>query len=359
MSSEISAATGSTSIDMIMAEMPDWHSEFASDLADAYANHAPMVLVALDRIGGDGARLRDFFDYYRKEKCLLPPPPRRAALDALTWESAIGHRDRETDLRDFFIAEVSRLEIEAALARYLPQLAPGVGASAFHGLMRMAYAVLRKDPIEVAMALAYWSACWLTMPASTGAAPITLDPVEVLLRVSAIDALHHLPQPELLWHNMVIVGQVQEFAPVVDWLDVSGDAMARMAGAAIVLFTATQDFCALHAVTGLHWLRIIRPYSPVHELMLRHFWQGVAALMGKMGFPALPDAATLDLWRNFPVPSWSEIEAAATKSYDEHDFSITYSCREEMKLYGDPLYQLAAAKRLGLLGDCGAAFPDP
>ena len=124
-----------------------------------------------------------------------------------------------------------------------------------------------------------------------------------------------------------------------------------MASASIALFTATQDFCALHAVTGMHWMRIVLPYCPTPDVMLRHFWQGVAALMGSMGFPSLPSAETLDAWRRLPVPSWDEINAAAAQSYDEHDLSITFSCQEEMKLYGDPLYQLAAARRMGLVPD--------
>ena len=334
-------------LDRLMAQMPDYHSEFAK----TYANHAPMVLVALHRIGGDGPRMNDWFDHYRDEKKLFGPPARQAPLTAETWETAIGHRDRETDLRDFFVAEVDRLGIEGALAAYLPRLSPGVGASALHALMRMAYALLRKDATEVAVSLAYWSACWLEMPKSTGAAPVTKDPAEVLARVAAIDALHRLPQKELLWHNMMAVGEVPEFAPVVDWIEVDDDTVARMASASIALFTATQDFCALHAVTGMHWMRIVLPYCPTPDVMLRHFWQGVAALMGSMGFPSLPSAETLDAWRRLPVPSWDEINAAAAQSYDEHDLSITFSCQEEMKLYGDPLYQLAAARRMGLVPD--------
>lgn len=334
-------------LDRIMAEMPDWHSEFAR----TYANHAPMVLVALDRIGANADRLRDFFEHYRVAKGLFAPPPRVAPLDAATWETAIGQRERETDLRDFFAGEVGRLGIPGALQAYLPRLSPGVGASAFHALMRLAYALLRADAREVGISLAYWSACWLTMPRATGAAPLTRDPAEILARVSRIAPLRDLPTHELLWQNMTEVGKVPAFAPVVDWLEVDDQTTARLAGASIALFAATQDFCALHAVTGVHWLRLVLPHCPTPETLQRHFWQGIAALMGEMGFPALPSAEALEAWRRLPVPSWEEINAAARLSNDEHDVSITFSCQEEMKIYGDPLYQLAAARRVGLVAD--------
>lgn len=335
-----------TSLDTLMAEMPAWDSEFAST---HYANHAPMVLVALDRLGGSGDRLRDFFAHYRDFKGLVSVGPTLAPLDRSDWTTAIGKRDREADLRVFFAGEVDALGIEGALRTYLPRLAPGIGASALHALMRVAYGLMRNDPIEISIALAYWAATYLELPPFTDTPSVTDDPAEVLRRVASIKGMHGLPMHEMLWQNMLESGRVPEFAPVVGWLAITPQTPSRLAAAAIALFAATQDFCALHAVTGMHWLRLTLPYFENPETPLRHFWQCVASLMGEMGFPALPDATTLDAWRRLPVPAWSEIKAAAAQSYDEHDISLVFSASEEMKVYGDPLYQLAAARRVGLV----------
>jgi hypothetical protein len=40
---------------------------------------------------------------------------------------------------------------------------------------------------------------------------------------------------------------------------------------------------------------------------------------------------------------------AAQVTEDDHDVSLTFSAREEQALYGDRLYQVAAAKRLQLI----------
>ncbi len=334
-----------TTLDSIMAEMPARGSEFAR----TYANHAPMVLVALDRLGGSGARLRDFFEHYRDYKELFVFGPTMATLDTSNWTEAIGQRDREADLRVFFSKEVSALGIDGALRAYLPALAPYVGASALHALMRTAYGLIRRDPIDIGIALSYWAATGFEMPRSTGAPPVTDDPVEVLQRVAAVEALHGLPMHELLWQNMRENGQTAAFAPVIDWLEITPDTPKKLAAASIALFAATQDFCALHAVTGMHWMRLTLPYCETPDVLLRHFWQCVAALMGEMRFPVLPGAETLERWRQLPVPDWAEIKAAAASSYDEHDISLVFSASEEMKVYGDPLYQLAAARRVGLV----------
>lgn len=332
-------------IDHIMALMPAYGSEFAK----TYANHAPMVLVALDRLGGTPERLNDFFVHYRDFKQLLPFVPRVAPLSAADWQVAIGQRDREADLRDFFDGEVARMGIEAALQTYLGRLAGGVGASALHALMRTAYALLRRDQTETAAALAYWAATYLALPAPTGAAALTSDPAEVLMGVNQIEAMHHLEMHELLWQNMAESGRCAAFRPVIDWLEIDAQTPGRLAASSIALFAATMDFCALHAVTGMHWMRLVLPYCTEQDLLLRVFWQCVAALMGEMKFPQLPNAATLDRWRQLPVPGWDAIKARAALSYDEHDISLVFSASQEMMVYGDPLYQLAAARRVGLV----------
>jgi hypothetical protein len=333
----------------LLAEMPQWGSEFDR----TFANHAPMVLTALARIGGSPGQMQRFFDHYRGSKTLRPFGPVGNMLDDDTWRTAIGQREREPDLRVFFTGEVARLGIDGALRLFLPVLVGGVAASAFHALMRTAYGVLRQNESDIAVALAYWAATYLALPPSRGRGPITRDPAEVLSRVAGIEALHRLTLHELLWQNIRDATATAAFEPVVDWLEIGPDAMKRMAATAIQVFSATQHFAALHIVTGLHWIRLIAPHCDQTTLntMLRVFWQAIAALMPEMGFPALPAQPTFDAWRRIPAPGWAEIRSAAAASFDEHDISLAFSACEEMSVYCDPLYRVATARRLGLIGE--------
>ena len=81
-----------------------------------------------------------------------------------------------------------------------------------------------------------------------------------------------------------------EFSGVVDQLRIGPETHDKVAAASLALFAATMDFCALHALTGTHWLRILRPVLPDPDLALRYFWQAIAALYPKIGFPDLPSA---------------------------------------------------------------------
>lgn len=339
----------SEGLDTLLADMPEWGSEFSR----TFANHAPMVLVALDRIGGAPSQLRRFFNHYRDAKQLLPFAQSLERLNGKSWKTAIGIREREPDLRVFFAGEVTRLGIHEVLKLYLPDLADGIAASAFHALMRTAYGVLRADGTDVAIALAYWAATYLRLPAAEGTPPITRDPAEVLARTAAIEPLHGMTLHDLLWQNMRDAGNVPAFAPVVDWLDIGPDTMEKMAATALSIFAATQHFAALHIITGLHWIRLLAPHCSEATLhrMLRVFWQGIAALMGELGFPEMPDRAAIERWRHIQVPDWPGLHAVAAQSYDEHDISLAFSASEEMKVYGDPLYRVVVARRLGLIGD--------
>ncbi len=316
------------------------------------ANHVPMILVAMNRLGSDDERMAEWLAMYRRVKGLVPMPPRVAPIAREDWLAHRGDRSREADYRDLMLAEVRRLGIDGAIKTYVPTLIPGVGASALHCLMRLAYGVLRMDPDEVGTAIGYWCATYLKMPEATGAAPTTDDPGAVLAASSAIPDMHRLePETDLLWHTIRAAGEAPGFAPIVDMLDIRADCLQRLAGTSLALFAATMDFSALHAVTGTHWVRLVSAHLEPADRprLMRHFWQVIASLVPKIGFPSLPSAEDVEAWRRLPAPSWDAIAAAAIASDDEHDISLVFSAREEEKIYGDPLYRVVAARRVALI----------
>ncbi len=314
------------------------------------SNHGPMVSIALDRLGASGPRIADWFEGYREANGLVAPPPPVAEITQANWDTALGQRVREADYRAFFTGETRRLGLSGATRRYLPRLIPGVAGSALHPLMRLAYATLKDDADEAGAALGYWAACYMPLPPAGGQAPDTDDPADVLAGVAGIEGVRdYEPETDLLWHNIRAVANLPGFAPVVDRLAFGPDTPRRLAATALALFAATQDFAALHAITGLHWIRLVGPNLDDAEALYRVFWQAIASLVPKIGFPALPGAEALDALRARPAPEWPEIHAKAAASADEHDISLTYSAFAEQAAWGDPLYRVVAARRVGLI----------
>jgi hypothetical protein len=327
-----------------------WSRQWSAEFPFCLANHLPMVLVALHRMGASDERLEAYCHIYQKQNGLVPVPEPIGAITRDDWRVFLGQREREGDYRAFFAGEVARLGATPAALHYLPQLMPGMAASATHAFMRMAYATMTNSDEETGVALAYWAATYLSLGPSHGAKPSTDDPAQVLAFMSAPEAFRRVePERDLLWHFMRAVAQRPEFAPVVDMLAIGPKTHDTIASCSLALYAATLDFCALHAVTGTHWLRLMGPRTPDRAIPLRYFWQAIASLVPKIGFPDLPNADELEAWRRARLPDWPEIYREAVARDDEHDLSLTFSAGEEFKHYGDRLYQYAAAKRLSLI----------
>ena len=333
------------SIDATLAEARKDSVEFPYLLA----NHVPMVLVALDRLGASPQRIEQWFETYREANSLVQPPAPVAPIRAEAWNEALGDRSRESDYRAFFIAEARRLGIDAVTRLYVPHLVQGVAGSALHPLMRLAYGTMQDDVEEVGTAIGYWAACHLPLPAPGKHSSDTDDPLAVLTAVGDIDGIRsYETETDLLWHNIRAVAALPGFAPVVDRLAIGPDTPRRMAATSLALFAATMDFSALHALTGLHWVRLVAPHLDRAEALYRAFWQVIASLVPKIGFPEPPSVEWLAEMRARSAPSWREIHAAAIASNDEHDVSLVFSAWEEEKIWLDPLYRIATARKLGL-----------
>jgi hypothetical protein len=327
-----------------------WSRQWSAEFPFCLANHLPMVLVALHRMGASDERLEAYCHIYHRQNGLVPVPEPIDRITRDNWRGFLGQREREGDYRAFFAGEAARLGATATALLYLPELIPGLAASATHALMRMAYATMTDSDEETGVALGYWAATYLSLGASQGLAPSTDDPGEVLAFMSGPASFRHVePERDLLWHFMRAVSEKSEFAPVVDRLAVGPGTHDRVARCSLALYAATLDFCALHAVTGTHWLRLITPRTPDAATPLRYFWQAIASLVPKIGSPNLPSADELEAWRRMSLPDWPEIYREAVARDDEHDLSLTFSAGEEFKHYGDRLYQYAAAKRLNLV----------
>src|SRR3984957_6644654 len=109
------AADGAAQLERLLAESRAFSAEFPIHLA----NHLPMILVAMHRLGGSDARLDEYFAWYRDENRLQPLPPAIAPIERANWSAALGDRVRETDYCAFFRDEVARLGARAAIAAYL------------------------------------------------------------------------------------------------------------------------------------------------------------------------------------------------------------------------------------------------
>src|ERR1700677_3980964 len=114
-----------------------WSRQWSWEFPFCLSNHLPMILVALHRMGASDERLEAYCHIYHKQNGLVafPEPIREITRD--NWREFLGQRARESDYRTFFAGDVARLGATPAALLYLPELMPGLAASAAHAFMRM------------------------------------------------------------------------------------------------------------------------------------------------------------------------------------------------------------------------------
>jgi hypothetical protein len=334
----------------LLTESETYDPEYGGGLC----NHLPMALIALDQMGATPGQLND---YRGTHVSWLEKLPERAAAPNRAWPFRKADHAGFIDLQADFRQRIAREGWEAMLRATLPELASGLSAAAFHGLIRTAMGVTSKHDGEIAAGLAYWAAHWQRLGVALGApsesAP-SADPLLLLERVRNDPRFAFDPKtaPGLIDDALLAVGGLSGFSEVIDWLD-ERCSIADIARAAGALYGATGDFTALHTVTATHAVSVLLPYVQEPRVLLPWLWQGVAAAYIAIGRPAIPATDTIEAWRVTETPAWPDLLSSALSQEDEHTVKLCYSALSLGRLTGDRLFRWLAAREVGALKGTG------
>jgi hypothetical protein len=296
-----------------------------------------MALVALDRLGADATTLRQFAARYGQR--LLPAGQACAVLDPHDYLGSSGDQPRFVR---FFEERIGESGADAVLADWVPVLLPGLAASAFHAMIRLAYAIEGGIADEIAQALAYWASEYVTLPFSFEAADGTLDDIAAQLRARVGG---HVFKPG------IIIDKMQEIAwhPALAGVAVqprSAPSLREIAQFGLGAYCRHEDFTLLHVVTGCHAFRVLQPCVHDTALARRYLWQAVVA-----AWLTVPEAVDEPARECLPGgANTGEIASLATKAGDDHAIKLCYSALCEFREYGDERYLQAAWRKLARAG---------
>ncbi len=265
---------------------------FDAEYGPSLSNHLPMVLTALARLGASDERRAAFAARYARRLHAAPPIEPWSPGDP--WRERLGDPRAWPTYRALFRDWLGYEGAETVLAQALPALMQGAGAAAFHGPIRVAYALAANHAGELADGLAYWACRWFACGAPQPRGP-------------RIDATTTLP------------------------------ALARRA---TDRYAAEGGFTTLHLVTSAHALRLLLPWldEAERDLALAHYALAYAAAWATLGRTraAAPQA--------LPLLPWPELVAHAIESDDEHLIKLVDSCREQERAYGGEVWARAASR---------------
>ncbi len=303
------------------------------------ANHLPMALVALDQMGAGDEQIAAFADRYGRK--LEPLPPASDVIAGETSGRFLGRREAVASWIAFFESEFAGSGEKTVLVRWLDRLMPAVGSTAFHGLIRLAYARETGSARELAHALGQWAADYSPLgdaPRFSGAA----SPAE------ALAALNRDPRfTKLRYAGGGIATRMSRAAADPDAADLVAAADPRkldiraQARALLGAYAATGDFTVLHGVTACHAFRTLLPFMKDVDAAQGFLWHALVCAYLSSGGPAAGGPLQGDAGL-----AWEEIRRRAAASRDEHDIKLAYVCWREWEDSGDDLYRRAASATL-------------
>ena len=327
------------------------------DLNNGFSNHAPMAVEAMCAMGRRDA-VMPWFERYRRWLA-----PRRARIARLTddnWRAALGDSRRTEDWFEFFRNELEERPWPNVLDNWAGRLAPGLMASATHGVIRTGHATralaLEDNPTrrrELADGLAYWAADYLVLPAVRHA-PVRATPSQAIARVRMIPPNLRLGNFGAFTDALAKLDSFPPFNDTLDAVDVTGDPSAFVSDltatfARVFLANAHDTYTTIafvHAVTGPSALRPLLPYlreTTVHPA-LAYAWQTAAAMYATFG-----TRAVLSRFDEVKVEHQDNLIERAIACGDEHAIKFTEVCLREHAFNPDPAFLAAAAHAIRML----------
>jgi hypothetical protein len=326
------------------------------ELRNGLTNHAPMAAEAMCAMGRSASVLA-WVERYRTK--ILPDPRPVARIAEHEWEAALGDLSRHSDWTAFFENELTEAPWREVLDRWVARLAPGIVASATHGVIRTGHAVRalaeKENPLrmhELAQGLGYWAATYQTLPG-------THRESGVLPPSQAIDAVELVPREKRRYGRTITsaldsLDSHPPFARVIDMIDTRGDTANLLSDltatfARVYLGNAREILGAIayiHCVTGPGALRMILPYldDASARSALRYAWQASCAIYCTFAVRPRPKGAIEPVGEDA-----SALIDAAIATGDEHAIKFTETCLREDALAPDPAYAAAARHAIGVL----------
>jgi hypothetical protein len=332
-------------------------SAYGPDLENGLTSHAPMAAEALCAMGRPEA-VMPWLEGYRPG--MLPRRAGREPVSRETWRSALAQEHRFADWSAFFEAELQAAPWQQVLDQWVGRLAPGICASATHGVIRVGHAArslaasasaLRLR--ELADGLAYWAANYQELPARRDVAAPVMRPRDAITKVAVVP-LERRRFSGTITSSLEALADFSDFAPVIGFLDVGGDASSLVPELtevfARVYLANTHDVLTaivfIHGVTSVAALGNILPYldAATARAALQFAWQAGCGLYAAFGSQPAPVGQITP-----PREDEETLVDMAVAHGDEHAIKFTEACLHHHAHNPSPAFLAAARHALDIL----------
>lgn len=341
-------SVGNSSAKVVEKDLFDEALQMMSHIAPL-GNHGPMAAEALVELGYT-KQLPSFVKQFLNEFSASFPTKKKQIVKK-EWEKVLGKGEYIVDWIEFFEKEIVKNNWKDLVSKWTDRFAPGLTASATHGLIRTGHAVrslskketeLRKK--ELAQALGYWAAHYEELPRSKEKKNLKLNPTDAINKIPVI------PSDKVIQRGNIVqrlrnLHNFKEFAEVTNYIEIKGDTeklISKLTEAFSVAYLERvnqRNFIRLiHIITSLASIRTLLPIlsKKTTEKILFYGWQGGAGLISISGNQINEN---LDLNQKL---NQKDLIKKAVESNEVHAIKFTEACLREYKLNPKSSYLLAA-----------------
>ncbi len=294
---------------------------FHHTYSDGLTNHAAMALTALDELGASDERLLTFFDDYKRRLEKARPDPDLEAMEGAVAADA-----------------------DAAVGAICDALVADVAGGAFHGVIRVAWALSgfarTGDSSDVAHALRAFAGeandddSAGALPPAPASGSTDLHALLARLRASGLKK----PEGRLISARIHSIRNSPAFMAVADDVAADDDTLDAVAAFGAGLYLAADDFASLHVITGADALMQLRRYFQRPHDAARAAARAALGCAVLAGTPTLQDGAGMDI-------DDDDVIAARTIAVDDdHVAKLICSCRHHFARTGNRIFRVVATK---------------
>ncbi|MEI6893630.1 MAG: questin oxidase family protein [Colwellia sp.] len=316
-------------LNLLLEKSGEYHPLYGNGLA----THLPMVIIALNRLNASNRKLEDIFKHSANNlECI-------GSLDGVTSvdhiEQYLGDSNKFKEYLKYFKNKLKAYGTQAVLKKSLPVLISGIAASAFHALIRLAYAIEAQNQSEIAVALAYWCTEFQSFELSMESTDDTLE--NILTRLAPLGESYKF-SPGIIVDRMSEIGDLLKRKESV--IQPSSINLSNIRYFALKAFYANDDFTLLHTVTGCHAFSIIMPYLENVDISLKELWKAVLIAYLSTGL----NYANKEVKLSEGSLDFDPVIRSTLESNDAHVIKLVYTCLCEYQKYKEPLYYIVAQR---------------
>lgn len=307
-------------------------SQFSPVFGDRLASHLPMALLALSNMGASEKQLNDFYEFYTGK--LEKFDENLTSTKITNIKDFLGDSSKLQDYIYFFNEEMKKLGCKKLLNKYLDILSPGLAASAFHAIIRLAYGIEAKIDSEIVVSLAYLASDFTEFKLNEKSLNISF--LDLLKKVNKVSVNYQFPKGIIVDKMNAIA---KELINMKQSIHVNNVTLQEISDVCVNLYLNHPNFTILHTITACHAIRLLLPYINDKQKLTKHATEGVvlALLSTGIGF-------NFEKKRNEDdYIDIQELKLNACKSLDEHVIKLVYSCIKEYE-FSNKIEYLKVAK---------------